>query len=98
MLCGELANKKMNTGVMEITARTLEEAGGLIAHEGEEFALVLSGSVAVHTEDYQPTRLDAGDCIYMDSTSGHAYVSVGDDRVARVLAVTTHAFRFPTQS
>ena len=95
MLCGDLANKKMNTGMMEITARTLEEAGGLIAHEGEEFAFVLSGSVDVYTEDYLPTRLDTGDCIYMDSTSGHAYVCVGRDPVARVLAVTTHVFIDP---
>lgn len=93
MLCGDLANKKMNTGVMEIAARSLDEAGGLIAHEGEEFAFVISGSVEVHTEDYRPTRLDAGDCIYMDSTSGHAYVNVGTEPVARVLGVTTHAAR-----
>jgi transcriptional regulator with XRE-family HTH domain len=91
MLGGDLANKKMNIGIMEITARTLEEAGGLIAHEGEEFAYVLSGTIEVHTEDYRPTRLAAGDCIYMDSTSGHVYVNVGEDEVARVLAVTTHA-------
>ena len=90
MLCGDLASKKMNVGIMEINARTLEEAGGLIAHEGEEFAYVLSGSIEVHTEDYRPTRLEAGDCIYMDSTSGHVYVNVGAEAVARVLAVTTH--------
>lgn len=92
MLCGELANKKMNTGIMEIAARSLEDAGGLISHEGEEFAYVLSGSIEVHSEDYRPTRLDAGDCIYIDSLSGHAYVNVGDEPIARVLAVTTHAF------
>ena len=92
MLCGELANKKMNTGIMEISARTLEEAGGLVAHEGEEFVYVLSGSIEVHTEDYRPTRLDEGDCIYMDSTSGHVYLNVGDGPIARVLAVTTHVF------
>jgi transcriptional regulator with XRE-family HTH domain len=91
MLCGDLSNKKMNTGVMEIAARSLEEAGGLIAHEGEEFAFVLTGSIEVHTEDYRPTRLDAGDCIYMDSTSGHAYVNVGSEPIARVLGITTHA-------
>ncbi|HEY5101376.1 MAG TPA: cupin domain-containing protein, partial [Steroidobacteraceae bacterium] len=90
MLCGDLASKKMNVGIMEISARTLEEAGGLIAHEGEEFAYVLSGSIEVHTEDYRPTRLEAGDCIYMDSTSAHVYVNVGAGTVARVLAVTTH--------
>ncbi len=95
MLCGDLASKKMNVGIMEINARTLEEAGGLIAHEGEEFAYVLSGSIEVHTEDYRPTRLEAGDSIYMDSTSGHVYVSVGTDPVARVLAVTTHSLTDP---
>lgn len=93
MLCGDLANKKMNTGIMEIAARSLEEAGGLIAHEGEEFAFVVSGAVEVHTEDYRPQRLDVGDCIYMDSTSGHAYVNVSDEPVARVLGVTTHALK-----
>jgi transcriptional regulator with XRE-family HTH domain len=95
MLCGDLASKKMNVGIMEINARTLEEAGGLIAHEGEEFAYVLSGSIEVHTEDYRPTRLEEGDSIYMDSTSGHVYVNVGPEAVARVLAVTTHALVDP---
>jgi transcriptional regulator with XRE-family HTH domain len=95
ILCADLANKKMNPGVMEITARTLEEAGGLIAHEGEEFAFVLTGSVEVYNEHYIPTRLNPGDCIYMDSTSGHAYVNAGDDPAARVLAMTTHVIADP---
>jgi transcriptional regulator with XRE-family HTH domain len=95
MLCSELANKKMNVAIMEIKARTPEEAGGLAAHEGEELAYVLDGSIEVHTEDYLPTRLDAGDSIYMDSTSGHVYINVGEAAVARVLAVTSHAFVDP---
>jgi len=98
MLCGDLASKKMNVGIMEISARSLAEAGGLIAHEGEEFAYVLSGTIEVHTEDYRPTRLEAGDCIYMDSTSGHVYVNVGTEPAARVLAVTTHAMPEPRKS
>jgi uncharacterized cupin superfamily protein len=80
---------------MEIRARTPEEAGGLITHEGEELAYVLDGTIEVHTEDYRPTRLEAGDCMYMDSTSGHVYVNAGEAEVARVLAVTTHAFVDP---
>jgi transcriptional regulator with XRE-family HTH domain len=95
MLCGELANKKMNIAIMEIRARTPEEAGGLITHEGEELAYVLDGTIEVHTEDYRPARLEAGDCMYMDSTSGHVYVNAGKAEVARVLAVTTHAFVDP---
>jgi transcriptional regulator with XRE-family HTH domain len=90
VLCGDLASKKMNMGIMEIKARTLEEAGGLQAHPGEEFAYVLSGAIEVHSEDYRPMRLEVGDSIYMDSTSGHGYVNAGGTEVARVLAVTTH--------
>jgi transcriptional regulator with XRE-family HTH domain len=88
ILCAELASKRMNVGIMEISARTLAEAGGLVAHEGEEFTYVLSGSIEVHSEDYRPTRLNAGDAIYMDSTSAHVYVNAGEEP-AQVLAVTT---------
>lgn len=91
MLCGDLANKSMNIGIMEVSARSVEEAGGLIAHEGEEMAFVLSGAVEVCTEDYRPTRLEEGDCLYMDSTSGHVYINAGPTPVARILAVTTHS-------
>jgi transcriptional regulator with XRE-family HTH domain len=89
LLCGDLANKRMVPGIIDITARTLEEAGGLIRHEGEEFIFVLNGTIDVHTEDYRPTRLTEGDCMYIDSTSGHAYVNVGD-APAKIIAVTTH--------
>jgi len=95
LLCADLASKKMNIGIMEITARSLEEAGGLATHEGEEFAYVLAGSIEVYNEHYVPTRLNVGDSIYMDSTSGHAYVNAGDEPMARVLAVTTHVMVDP---
>ena len=90
LLCVELKNRWMNTAVIELTARTIDEAGGMTVHQGEEFAYVLSGVIEVHTEDYQPTRLEVGDCIYMDSTSAHAYLNSGQEPVARVLVVTTH--------
>jgi transcriptional regulator with XRE-family HTH domain len=97
LLCSELAHKKMNIAIMEVKARTPDEAGGLAAHEGEEFAYVLDGAIEIHTEDYRPTRLNAGDAIYMDSTSAHVYVNVGDTPIARVLAVTSHAFVDPRE-
>lgn len=97
LLCSELTHKRMNIAIMEIKARTPEEAGGLAAHEGEEFAYVLEGSVDLYTEDYLPARLNAGDAIYMDSTSAHVYVNVGDTPIARMLAVTSHAFVDPRE-
>jgi transcriptional regulator with XRE-family HTH domain len=89
LLCGELINKQLNPAILEITARSLEEAGGLLAHEGEEFVYVLSGLLEVHSEDYRLIRLEPGDALYLDSMSGHAYVNAGKEP-ARILAVTTH--------
>ena len=37
------------------------------SHEGEEFILVLKGLVELHTEFYEPARLEAGDSAYIDS-------------------------------
>ncbi len=90
LLCSDLVHKKMNPAILEITARTLREAGGLSRHEGEEFVFVLSGAVDIYSEDYTPARLQSGDALYLDSTSAHAYVNVGEER-ARLLAVTTQS-------
>jgi transcriptional regulator with XRE-family HTH domain len=90
LLCSDLVHKKMNPAILEITARTLRDAGGLSRHEGEEFIFVLSGTVDIYSEDYTPARLQSGDALYLDSTSAHAYVNVGEER-ARLLAVTTQS-------
>jgi len=94
LLCSDLINKQMNPAILEITARSLREAGGLSRHEGEEFIFILSGTVDVYSEDYRPSRLEEGDALYLDSTSGHAYVNAGKE-TARLLAVTTH---LPTEA
>jgi transcriptional regulator with XRE-family HTH domain len=96
LLCGELYNKHMNPAILEITARSLEAAGGLAHHPGEEFIFVVAGTVEIHSEDYRPVRLETGDSLYLDSTSGHAYVRVGAGP-ARILAVTTHPALGDTQ-
>ena len=63
-------------------ARTLEEFkaefGDLIRHPGEEFAYVLMGEVAFHSELYAPVVLKAGDSIYFDSEMGHAYLKAAE--------------------
>ena len=89
LLCADLSRKKMNPGIMEITATNLDEAGGLQSHEGEEFIFVLSGELEVLTEDYRASRLNQGDSMYLDSLNPHAYIKVSKKAV-RVLAVTTH--------
>lgn len=77
-LCTELSNKKMTPMIGVVTGKTLEEVGGLKAHEGEEFSYVMEGKLHLHTEFYEPLEVEVGGSIYFDSTMRHAYVSVGD--------------------
>lgn len=77
----ELINKRLSAGVMKLKARTIEKYGGLVRHAGEEIAIVLEGSVTVHTQYYKPETLKKGDSIYLDSAMGHAYLAAGDEDV-----------------
>lgn len=95
LLCHDLRNKRMNPAIMEISAPSLKDAGGLNRHAGEEFIFVLSGAIELHTEDYASLTLKQGDSAYIDSTSGHAYVNAGR-QPARILAVTTHLLDEPS--
>ena len=88
VLCTDIANKKMHPAIDTVTVRTVEEAGGLSQHEGEEFLHVLSGHLAFISEFYEPLALEAGDSLYFDSNMGHAYLSA-DGAPAVILVVAT---------
>jgi transcriptional regulator with XRE-family HTH domain len=81
-LASELLNKRFTPMVVEVHARSIEEFksefGDLIRHPGEEFAYVLEGEVAFHSELYAPVILKAGDSIFFDSEMGHAYLKAAD--------------------
>lgn len=86
VLSADLSRKDMHPAVNTVTARTLEEVGGLSRHDGEEFLYVLDGEVILHSELYAPLRLEAGDSIYFDGSVGHAYLAGGEEP-ARILVV-----------
>jgi len=77
-LATDLVHKRMVPIRSFARARTLEQFGQLIRHAGEEFLIVLKGEIELHTEQYAPVRLKAGESVYIDSTMGHAYLSVGE--------------------
>lgn len=60
----------------------------LVRHQGEEFIYVLEGRVEALTEFYEPTILEAGDSLYIDSTMAHN-VRALDGKPARVLNVSS---------
>ena len=73
----ELAQKQMIPLVMMVRARSVTEFATFSSHVGEEYAYVMQGTVEMHTEIYAPLRLGAGDSIYFDSSTPHAFTSVG---------------------
>lgn len=81
-LASELLNKRFTPLIAEVRARTLDEFkaefGDLIRHPGEEFAFVIEGEVAFHSELYAPVTLKAGDSIFFDSEMGHAYLKASE--------------------
>ena len=87
--CTDLIGKRMVPIVAEVRARSLEEFGPLLRHGGEEYFLVTSGRVAVHTEFYAPEILGEGDGIYLYSTMGHAYLNAGEAASAKGVCLCT---------
>jgi transcriptional regulator with XRE-family HTH domain len=75
-LSPDLSNKRMIPILTRIKTRAIEKFGPLIRHSGEEFIYVLEGEIMVHTDHYEPTRIKAGEGVYIDSTMGHAFLSV----------------------
>lgn len=87
LLATQLSGKKMTPFKTRVRARQFEEFGDWVRHDGEEFLLVLEGSVMLYTEFYEPITLSVGDSVYYDASMGHALISVSDDD-ALILWVT----------
>ena len=78
-LCTELRRKIHASLSTNSKATSKIELKDLDRHAGEEFIFVISGQITFHSEQYEPVKLSAGDCIYFDSDMGHATASVGDE-------------------
>jgi transcriptional regulator with XRE-family HTH domain len=82
-LCTDFLYRRMVAGIAELTAHSLEEHGPFVTHPGEEFLMVVEGSVIIETEYYAPLTLEVGDSLQFDSTTPHA-VLAGGKKSARV--------------
>ena len=56
-------------------------------HPGQEFIYVLSGTLILLTEAYEPLTLNSGDSIAFDSSMGHKYVSHGDEDAVLLMSI-----------
>ncbi len=78
ILSADLRNKQMVPMMGRIRAHDVREFDEFVRHTGEEFLIVLDGTLQVHVEGREPVTLGAHDSIYFDSGMGHLYVSAGD--------------------
>ena len=88
LLAGALTRKAMLPYRARVRARALEEFDGWVRHDGEEFLYVLTGTIRLYTEFYEPLDLRRGDSAYYDAAMGHNVVSTSDDD-ATILWVTS---------
>ena len=55
-----LRRKHMTPLIMAVKARSPGDVTSWSSHEGEEFIFVIQGLIELHTEFYEPARLEAG--------------------------------------
>ena len=88
LLAGALTKKQMLPYRARIRARSFEEFDGWVRHDGEEFLYVLTGTIRLYTEFYEPVEMKRGDSAYYDATMGHNVVSTSAED-ATILWVTS---------
>ncbi|WP_299864851.1 helix-turn-helix domain-containing protein [uncultured Roseobacter sp.] len=76
---GALKRKAMIPLQMTVRTRDVPPPEDWSTHSGEEFVLVLSGKLELHTEQYATMTLAQGESCYFDSTMPHAFVSATDE-------------------
>lgn len=88
LMANSLTKKSMLPYHTRVRARAIEEFDGWVRHDGEEFLYVLTGTVRLFTEFYEPIELRRGDSAYYDAAMGHNVISTSDDD-ASILWVTS---------
>ena len=90
LLSASLTKKQMLPYRARVRARTLDEFDGWVRHDGEEFLYVLTGTIRLFTEFYEPVEMRRGDSAYYDAAMGHNVISTSEDD-ATILWVTSLA-------
>ncbi len=87
LLSNDLAGQDRMYVRATIQSRAFDEEAPWRKHPGQEFLFVLSGTLTLYSEAYQPLTLKPGDSIAFDSSMGHKYVAAGRGKVEVLMAV-----------
>ena len=88
MLAGDYPGKKMTPMLGLVVSRERQQFADYVRHPGEEFVMVLSGSVKIEFETGEAVELKRNESAYFNSGVGHIYLSVGRG-YAQIIVVCT---------
>ncbi|WP_425038776.1 helix-turn-helix domain-containing protein [Primorskyibacter sp. S187A] len=88
LLADQLTRKAMLPYRARVRARSMDEFDGWVRHDGEEFLYVLTGTIRLYTEFYEPVEMRRGDSAYYDAAMGHNVISTSEED-ATILWVTS---------
>ncbi|RZI74497.1 MAG: XRE family transcriptional regulator [Variovorax sp.] len=88
MLATDFPGKRMTPLHGTVMARTLGEFPDFIRHAGQEFVMVLAGSVRIHFETGEAIDLKQRESAYFDSGVGHIYLSTSKTDAQVVVVMT----------
>ena len=92
ILCSDLADKSQVFMRASILSHSAQDQPQWRRHPGQEFLYVLSGTLRLYTEAYEPLELKAGDSIVFDSSMGHKYVSKGKQDAEVLITMQTSGY------
>ena len=87
----DLLNKKMTPMIIDVNIGPDDTGMEFSRHPGEEFFLVLEGTVKFCSELYAPAILQVGDSMYFDGGMGHYYQRWSKEP-ARILSICCAAY------
>jgi transcriptional regulator with XRE-family HTH domain len=90
----ELLYKGMIPLVMRVRTRVVPRRSDWSVHDGEEFIYVTKGELVLYSAFYSALHMKAGDSAYIDSTMGHAFVSVGEGDAEMLSICMTERLNF----
>ncbi|MER2533871.1 MAG: XRE family transcriptional regulator [Rhizobiaceae bacterium] len=74
-IASDISKKKMLPFKTRVTSHDVNDYSEWQTHSGEIFVYVLSGTLVVYSEYYEPLTLEEGDSVYYDAKMGHKWIS-----------------------
>jgi transcriptional regulator with XRE-family HTH domain len=92
LLCNDMSHVRQGYLRGKVISKRFDPEMPWHRHDGQEFLFILSGTLMLYSEHYDPVELNAGDSILFDSSMGHHYVSKGRKPAEILIAMSLDGY------